>query len=313
MLQAILQTETETVDISELVTPISIDENINKSGVATFGLLDGFVPAEGNRVQITFNDLLLFAGRIFKTTRTQDREIKVTAYDQLRYLKTSETYVFENPTADEVIRQICTDMELTVGELQPTNHPLGSLIFDNKGLLDIVVECLNSTLVATQHLFFLKDNFGEIELKDIQSTITDLAIAPESILYGFNYERDIDNDTYNQIKLVRDNKETGSRELFISRDSDNIGKWGLLQYYEKLDDATNEAQIKEQADSLLLLKNRVEQKLSVDIIGEKSLRAGNVVYVDLPDMGVRKHLLCTHAKHSLSGSGHTIKAEFKLV
>lgn len=313
MLQVILQTQNGSIDITEVVTPVSLEENMNKSGVATFGVVGEVVPEEGDRVQISHEGTALFAGRIFKVSFTQDHEIKVTAYDQLRHLKANETYVFENPTADEVLTQICSDYNLAMGEIQPTGHRLGSLIFDSKSLLDIVVECLNNTLLATKRLFFIKDNGGRIDLRDIQTTVTGLVIDPASLLYAYTYERDIDSDTYNQIKLFRDNSEKGTRELFIAKDSANIGKWGLLQYYEKLDDATNEAQAKEQADSLLLLKNRVQQTLSVDVLGDMSLRAGNVVYVDIPDVGVRKHLLCTQAKHTLDHTGHTIKADFKLV
>lgn len=140
-----------------------------------------------------------------------------------------------------------------------------------------------------------------------------MLIDPESLLYGYNYERDIDSDSYNQIKLVRDNKQTGQREVYMTKDSNTMKRWGTLQYYEKLDDNVSPEQAKEKADSLLFLKNRVGQKLTVDVLGEKTIRAGNMLFLDLPDAGVRKYLLCTGARHSFTNVSHTVKVDLKVV
>lgn len=314
-LEVLLQnSDGEAYDISELITPVSFDDNINKSGVVNFGIINtGITPLEGNIIRIKYDDVTYFLGFVFKVGLTEDAEIKITAYDQLRYLKTNETYVFNNLTASEVLNRICDDYQRKTGEIQDTIYKMGSQIFDNKDLLDIIGDCINSTLTNTKQLFFIKDNNGLIDLKNINTTVTDLCIDPEYLLYGFNYERSIDNDTYNQIKLVRDNKDSGEREIYMTKDSSNIDKWGLLQLYEKVDDDMNPEQIKQKADALLSLKNRVEQKLSIDVIGEKNIRAGNVIYVDIPDTGIKKFLLCISAKHTFENTGHTVKAEFKMV
>lgn len=314
-LEVILQkSENEIYDISELVTSVSFSDNINKSGVVDFRVLNtGVVPLEGNIIRIKYDDITYFVGTVFKAGLTHEAELKITAYDQLRYLKTNETYVFDNLTASEVVKRICGDFKRKIGEIQDTKYKLGSQIFDNKDLLDIIWDCINMTLTNTKQLFFIKDNNGLIDLKNISTTVTDLCIDPEYLLYGFNYERSIDNDTYNQIKLVRDNKKTGEREIYVSKDSSNINKWGLLQFYEKVDDDMNPQQIKQKVDSLLSIKNRVEQKLSIDVIGEKNIRAGNVIYIDIPDTGIKKYLLCIAAKHTFENTGHTVKAEFKVV
>lgn len=314
-LEVLLQkSDEEAYDITEVVTAVSFDDNINKSGVVNFGVVKtDVIPMEGDAIRIKYDGITYFSGFVFKVGKTHEAEVKITAYDQLRYLKTNETYVFSNMTASEVVRRICSDYERTVGDIQDTGYRLGSQVFDNKDLLDIIADCISFTLTNTKQLFFIKDNNGLIELKNIATTITDLCIDPESLLYGYNYERSIDNDTFNQIKLVRDNKTTGQREVYITKDSSTIQKWGLLQFYEKVDDDMNSEQIKQKADGMLKLKNRVEQKLSVDVIGEKSIRSGNVIYVDIPDTGIKKFLLCISAKHTFENAGHTVKAEFKVV
>jgi hypothetical protein len=277
-------------------------------------LMPGVRPEEGNGVRVTCDGVVYFAGYIFKTAFSQTGETKVTAYDQLRYLQANDTFVFKNgETAGQIVKVLCSAMGLRTGVVEDTRYPLGLMTFDNKAMLNMVAESVTKTLIAKKQLYFIKDNAGKVDFCNIENCLSDLRLSPESLLYGYNYERDIDTDTYNQVKLVRDNKETGAREVYMAKDSGNIKKWGTLQYYEKLDDGTTPEQAKEKADSLLYLKNRVCQKLGVDVLGEKSVRAGNMIFVDLPDARVRKYLLCTAAKHRFTNAAHTVKATFKMV
>ena len=59
---------------------------------------------EGNAVRFRWNGSNVFYGFIFSKKMSKDRVITVTAYDQLRYLKNKDTYVYENKTAAELIR-----------------------------------------------------------------------------------------------------------------------------------------------------------------------------------------------------------------
>jgi len=306
----------ETWDMSELVTNVEFEDNINRAGVVTCEMLNtGLIPtpAEGNILRLAKDGVDWFVGYVFRVGRTKAAAVSVTAYDQLRYLKTKETYVFDNLTASDVVRRICADFQLQTGDIQDTRYRLGSRIFDAQELLDIISECLTDTLVATRDLYFLKDNAGRVELKHVSTAVTSLVIDPEHLLYDYKYDRSIDSDTFNQIKLARDNPDTGSRELYVAKDSSTIRAWGQLQHYEVLDDNVNAAQAKARADALLQAKNRVLESMSVEVLGDKSLRAGNMVYVELPVAGVKGYLLCKSAKHSFTHVVHTASAEFKLV
>ena len=51
-----------------------------------------------------------------------------------------------------------------------------------------------------------------------------------------HYTSSIEDGTYNRVKLVYKNEDTGKAESYIAKDSENERKWGLLQYYEVIDD-----------------------------------------------------------------------------
>ena len=77
---------------------------------------------------------------------------------------------------------------------------------------------------------------------------------------NYDYESSIDSDTYNQIKLTYDNSETGKREIYMAKDSSNIEKWGVLQYFDTIDEKTNGAV---KARALLDLYNQKTRSLQI--------------------------------------------------
>ncbi|WP_283606485.1 XkdQ/YqbQ family protein [Faecalispora anaeroviscerum] len=318
MLEAMLTAANEdTFDISQVVDSIEFTDNINQAGVCTFSILqnDVVTPEEGSAFSVKYGGDPYFKGFVFKNGFSNRDPAKITAYDQLRYLKAKDTYSFKNKTASQAAQQIFSDFGLKAGTIEDTGYNLGNLSpFDDKVVLDMISDCINLTLRSTQKYFYIKDEYGLAVLHNIQSTISDLLVSTSTNIDDFSYERGIDDETYNQIKLVRDNKDTGKREVYISKDSSTIKKWGLLQYYEKLDDSVNAAQAKAKSDALLGLKNKVQQKLTgVEVLGDKSIRAGYMVYVDIPRAGIKKFLLCTKAVHTFTDVSHTVKADFKLV
>lgn len=317
ILEVLIQTaEGDIFDISELVTALSFADSINVSGIVTLSVMKdaGLKITEGNRVRVKYDGEMYFLGFVFKLDFSEDAEVKITAYDQLRYLKAKATYVFDDITASDALRQICAEFSLKTGEIADTKFKLASMIFDDKVILDTVSDCLTATLRGTNQLFFIKDNVGCIELKNIRETIQDFVIDPECTLLGYSYSRSIDSDSYNLIKLVRDNKDSGQREEYIARDPNNIRLWGLLQYYEKSDDGLSESQIKAKVDGLLALKNRVLKSLTdVEVLGDRRLRAGNMIFVNLHERGLSGFLLCTKANHTFTNAAHIVKADFKLI
>src|SRR5690606_41605125 len=178
----------------------------------------------------------VFYGYVFTIERSQDDDVQVTAYDQIRYLLSNDTYVFSNATATQIIRKIAQDFGLKVGSLADTGYRIPSLVEDNQKLLDIICKALYLTLIATRQIYVFYDNFGSLVLQNANNMRVDIAIGDESLAYGYSHKRSIDDDTYNRIKLVQNNKNTKRREVYIAQDSANIAKWGRLQYIDVVDD-----------------------------------------------------------------------------
>ena len=83
-----------------------------------------------------------------------------------------------------------------------------------------------------------------LALQRPEDMISPVVIGERSLLTEYEYKTDIDEQTYNSVKLARPNEDTGRWEVVIAEDSANIGQWGLLQLYQTVDEDVNDAQMR---------------------------------------------------------------------
>ena len=110
-------------------------------------------------------------------------------------------------------------------------------------------------------------------------------VGSGSLLLDYTYKTDIDEHTYNSIKLARPNESTGRADVFQVYDSGNIGRWGLLQLYQTVDEALNNAQAAAKAQTMLSYYNRRWRTLKVSALGMAGLKAGQMLMMDVPNLG----------------------------
>lgn len=251
----------------------------------------------------------LFYGYLFRIDLREDGGVGLTAYDQTRYLKNKDTYVFTGKRADEIIRQISADFTLKVGDLAHTGYAIPLVVGDGQTLFDILLKALDLTLINTGRMFYLWDDYGALSLSEVKTAGELPVVGDKSLATGYTYSVDIDAQTSNQIKLVRVNGETGKRDVYLFRDSDNIKRWGVLQNYEKVDENMNPAQITTQGERMLELYNRPARSLELKAVSLPEVRAGKVVFVDLSAAGLKQPFLVEEACHNLVEETMTLKVK----
>ena len=265
---------------------------------------------EGNAVSLKVDGVKVFYGFVFKKERDKGNLINVTAYDQLRYFKNKDTYVYVNKTAGELIEMIAADFNLNTGTLEDTGFKIASRVEDNKSLFDIVQNALDLTLQSKNKLYVLFDDFGKLTLKNVESMKLNLMIDDETG-ENFKYTSTIDGETYNKIKLSFENEKTGKREIYISQDSSNINKWGVLQYFETIDDKVNG---KAKADALLALYNKKTRNLTIsNAFGDVRVRAGCSIPIklNLGDVNVQNFMLVEKVQHTFNKDEHSMNMTLK--
>lgn len=279
-------------------------ERTGTAGKLTFKLIDDgtFEIQEGDVVSLLADGTKLFRGFVFTVKRTQDADVSVTAYDQLRYFKNKETYTYTK-TATELIKTIASDFNLQAGSLADTGYVIPSRVEDKKTLFDIVKTALDLTLENTKELFIFYDDFGSLTLKNLSDMKVNILIDADTA-QSFDYQSSIDSDTYNQVKLVYDNKDTGVRDAYVVKDSSHINDWGLLQYLDEIKEGEN-GQTK--AEGLLQLYNQKTKTLTIsNVFGDTRVRAGSLVIVQLSlgDISLNNYMLVEKCTHTFKENEH---------
>ena len=288
-----------------------IAQRCGQPGKLTFNALlsDRWQLEAGGVVRLSIDGQLQFYGWVF--TKSGDRWglYSVTCYDRLRYLKANASYAFYNQTAGDIIRQIAGDLQLDAGAIEDTGYTIPSLLAQDKSCLDIIQDALQKTLLNTGRVFVLYDDGQGLALQEAAGMVSDVVLGDGSLVTDYTYTEDIDRQTYNSIKLVKPNQETGRADVYLTEDSANIGQWGLLQLYQKIDDEQNEAQIKAQGAAMLEYYNRVTRTLKTSSLGVSGLRAGQMVLTRVQDLGLSQYVLVEKASHHFENGIHTMTLE----
>lgn len=275
----------------------------------TVFLKDGISFSHGDIVRFSSDGKLQFYGYIFTLQHDRWGNCSVLAYDRLRYLKTNATYAFYAMTAGDIIKQIAEDLQLDVGAIEDTGYKIPSLIESDKSCMDIIQDAINQTLLNTGVVYVFYDDGDGLALRQAGGWVSEVILGDKSLMTNFTYQTDIDTNVYNQVKLVRPNEGTGRLDVYIAQDSDNIGRWGLLQLYQSVDEGLNLAQIAERAKRTLDYYNRVRRSVTFDSIGVDGVRAGMMIRILIPNAGfdsIAAWVLLESVTHSYSEGAHTM-------
>ncbi len=188
-------------DISELIqeitwktkrkdSPSSLEINLLEDKQVTV--------SNGNVISFKVDNNNVFYGYVFKNSGDSGPEIKFTAYDQMKYLMYNDVYVGVNKKASEIIQEILKILELRIGTIEDTGYTIPTIQEDDKKYLDIIYSSLNKTLIANAKTFVLYDDYGYLNLKDINNMKQEIVISDDGNLGNYDWENSIE-ESYNRI------------------------------------------------------------------------------------------------------------------
>ena len=293
-----------TYETNRTGSPGTLKFTVLKSGTLSF--------VEGDIVRFSVDGQLIFYGWVFTKSKDRWGEIDVTCYDRMRYLKANASYSFYGQTAGDIIKQIVDDFQLETADIADTGYLIPSLIETDQSCLDIIQGVVEQTLLNTGKLYVFYDNGDGLCLTAAEDMKSNIMIGDKSLVLDYTYKTDIDEQTYNSVKIAMANEETGGADVYIAQDTENIGKWGLLQLYQKVDNDSNSAQLKAQAEATLSYYNRRLRTLKVSSLGVLGLRAGQMILMQIENLGdinLNQWLLIEKITHTFENDKHTMDIE----
>ena len=265
---------------------------------------------EGDTVRFSVDGQLQFYGWVFTKSKDRWDVIDVTCYDRLRYFKAEQPYTFYDQSVSDMIRQIAADLQVDTGSIADTGYKFPSYVWEDGTCLDLIGEAVQKTLLNTGDIYVLYDDGNGVALQRPEDMISDVMIGEKSYLLDYTYKTDIDEQTYNSIKLARPNEETGRADVVVVEDSGNIDRWGLLQLYQEVDENLNTAQMTARGQASLQYYNRRMRTVQVSALGVPGLRAGQMVMMKVPGLGdinLDQYVLLDKVSHTWENDKHTME------
>lgn len=266
---------------------------------------------EGNHIEFKVNGELAFVGTVFEKSRDKSAIISVTAYDQLRYLKNKDCYVYGDITATDLIKNIAEDFELKVGEIDNTVYKFPAKpkrIEKDKTLADIIQRALDLTTIQTQKYYQLYDDGGQLMLKSVTEGMKTDIYIDDDCMTDVDYKTSIDKDTYDMIKVYRtvpDGESKVLKSTYVEMDKEHIEEWGRLQCV-LVPDAKDVDAVK-RAANMLKLKNRKTRDIRLKgVIGDIRVRGGSLLYVnkDFGDVNINQYIMVESVTHTFKTGVH---------
>ncbi len=307
----------KTYEISELIRDISYTDRLNDgcSKLEFTYINDDLILQNADVLWLKYDGTNVFYGYIFKVGRTSGKEITITAYDQLRYAKAKDYMYIKGDTLTSLVNKMCSHFNFVKGYIADSAYVLSTQTFDGDTWLDIIYTGISETLMNKSKLYCLRDEFGKVTLRDLDNLRLDLMLGDKSLCYDFTHEKSIDDSFYNLVILlveIETESNTGSSssktaQFVNSKDESSIEDYGLMQYYEKVQNSTV-AQAKSKAEALLKLYNRETETLTLECIGDIRIRAGSSFSVYLSDLDINKQMYVKSVTHKFLPT-HTMSIE----
>ena len=263
---------------------------------------------EGDEVRVKISKTWMFKGYIFTHSRTSDKTVKFTCYDQLRYLKYKDSFAIENKSVGEIVKMIAKDRGLKLGVIRDSNYKIPSITREDASFFDIILYALETTTKETGEMFVLYDRFGDLTLCNLKHMNRNVVINSNSA-EDFDYESTIDKQTYNEIHVRYKSGSNGDTVIERAVDNKSIQKWGSLQLTEK---AENGWQARTVAQALLKFYNSKTKTLRIkNAMGAVEVVAGAVIIVnlDLGDMKLTRNMVVDAVTHKVDDGLYSMDLE----
>lgn len=298
------------------IHPISLEITYvrNKSaGMLIFSYEHLKIPiSNGNNVEFSIQKHFLFDGYIFSISENNGI-FTVTCFDKIRYFLFKDSRVYNNIYISNAIKGLLQEKGIEKYNVDDPLLHIQQNIFRNTTYLQMI-----NTWIK-----YIKDNTGEdytlfcngeyVSFKNKKNCTIDIVLQCDSNIINYKFIRDINTDTYNYFKIVRENKKRGINDVFIKENKEHQKKYGTLQYFEKVSDKVTIGEIMNMLEILYNQKCLMKTYLHLKVLGSEKFFIGAVVKVIIQKADVDRLFIIEELKHIIRDNVYFCDMKLRLI
>lgn len=256
----------------------------------------------GDEVIFSYEDEKLFYGRVFQHSRKGETDIKsFYAYDNAIYLnKNNFVKNFFKKKPSEILKEICGELNLKVGENIPKNEVTCTYPAIDRSGYEIILNAYTIQHRKNKKVYSIVSNEKAIDIVE-QGSHADVLLTSLDNISTSSYEESIEN-MINQIVIYKVEKEK-QQILNKVKNEEDKKKYGLFQQvmeYEKDVDNINNARD--------MLKS-VEKSARIYCLGNILIQAGYNIGIQEPHTGLIGDFLVKSDTHIFEGETYFCNVE----
>jgi|GEM_PF-2202948 len=293
------------------------------------GLIDtGITINPGSFIEFGVNGISYFLGNIEDVELVKDTadgaKFSIKAYDHKKLLKSvASRYRPIGTTASDFFAEVMTwfnsdirskgDIGISWSVLEPSVARLNDDYFANQTLYSMFKQSMTDTHIAENgnRQYMIRDNLGVLEWRDLQALRKPLVLGDRSFAGSYTYT-DTLKDTYNVIRVFRDNQELMMRDIWTKYDRENMQRWRHRQLSIQADEHLTDAEVSNKIDLFLSAKNRRRRTLEMDCAGINGFQAGDGVQARALRASIDHFMWSESVSHIYDLEQHRMSVEFSV-
>lgn len=319
------------LDISDIVESLRLSTSIGtQCGKAELNIIgNGADWNFGSRLRIKDGDNGIFLGYLFSVSMDNEDRFEAVFYDQTRYLKNTDCVVYKDITASALFEQICDGViqskdgnsytrNLKKGQVDASKYKLPAEVCEGRTLWDVLSDAIEKTLANDRAMYVIRDNYGELEFRNIETLQTDFVVDLDENALSYRYYVGIDRQSYTRARIGYEDKNAGERkwgvvdvgETDVEGGDTLMQKWGVLQYYRLLKTPKKTKELEDLCVQALRWFARPTKEVTVTCLGDFRISAGCGVKVNASGVkafaGMYGYYV-TSCIHEIANDKHTME------
>lgn len=311
----LFKSNSESYDITELVSQVKWKGRKGSSSRSiSVKLIDddrdtharaGIEIEKGHRCTLYYDSKEIFRGLIMSTNQTDKKVLTFNAYDMGIYLANNkDTFVYENKSADEIFRDVCTRFNLPIDRVDTCSHKIPELNKSNTTAFDVIADALSLDYDNTNTRHFVMSDKGKLSLITRKKNILQYILSSEENILSYSLNKSLEK-IKTRVKLYSNENQV----LATSKNAELESKIGIFQDVDKPDETLNEAQIKQLANTKLKEQGQIEKTITCDTLGNPEIISGVGVLVQIPHLGISGTYYVDEDTHTFDGDSYKLSVK----